>query len=204
MRQAEQDLAMIRRIVEESRRDVVDRGKHFLIWGPLSAIGLIATHLSVVGATRLNPTWAWLAVLAVGWATSLVVGWRDGRRARVVTLGRRMLSGIWIAAGVTLTLLGLVGMFGGAYDHHALPGLLSAVVAAPVLLTALLIRERWLGAVAVGWWLGAAVMLVAPGLYTLLVMAVMSLLLMAVPGAVLYVRSQRSAGPAVDALTDAG
>ena len=55
----------------------------------------------------------------------------------------------------------------------------------------LLTGERWLAWVAVGWWVGGSVMLYAPGVYTLLLMSAMAVLLMAVPGLVLYVGSRR-------------
>lgn len=200
---AEQDLALIRRLMEESRRDVVDRGRHFLIWGPLSAAGLVMTYLAATGALGVNPVSVWLVVLAIGWTGSFVVGWRDGRRARVRTVGGRLLSGVWISAGGTLTVVALAGMFGPLVDVRALPGLLSVVIALPVLLTALLTGERWLVAVAAGWWSGGAVMLFAPGLYTLLLMAAMALLLMVVPGVVLHARSRRTEG-AIGPVPDAG
>lgn len=81
--------------------------------------------------------------------------------------------------------------------------MLSTVIAAPVLVTMLLTGERWLGLVAVGWWAGGALMLFAPGPYTLLVMAVMSFVLLAVPGMVLNAKARQrvrspSGGPAAD------
>lgn len=201
--QAEQDLALIRRLMEESWRDVVDRGRHSLIWGPLAAAGLVLTYLAATGTLEVNPATVWLVVLATGWIGSFVMGWRDGRRARACTVGGRLLSGVWISAGTTLTVVALAGMFGPLVDVHALPGLLSVVTAVPVLLTALLTSERWLVAVAAGWWGGGAVMLFAPGLYTLLLMAAMAVVLMVVPGVVLHVRSRRTNG-VIGPVSDAG
>jgi hypothetical protein len=194
---AEQDLALIRRLLEDSRSVVVDRGKHFMIWGAVSVVGLLATYGAIVGAVAVAPRWTWTGLVAAGWVASFVVGLRDGRSARVRTLASRLLGGVWLATGVTLTLIAASGLFGGVVPHVALPGVLSAVMGVAVLATSQLTGEGWLAWVAAGWWAGAAVMLFAPGLYTLLVMAVMALALMLVPGAVLYARSRRSdAGPA--------
>jgi hypothetical protein len=192
---AHADLAVIRRLMEETRREVTDRGAHLLIWGALSACGLLLTWLAATGVLALDPTVAWLVILGVGWALSLGVGYRAGRRARTVTLGRRMLSAVWLVIAVTLTLVALAGMFGEAVSVQALPGLLSAIIAAPLLLTALLTRERWLGWVAGGWWVGGALMLFVPGLYTLPVMAAMAVLLMLIPGGVLWARSRAAPSP---------
>lgn len=198
---AERDLTLIRRLMEETRRDVVDRGRHLLIWGALSAIGLLVTWLAVIDAVRIDPAAAWLPILVLGWTASLVVGRRDARRARAGTPGRRLLTTVWVSAAVTLTLIALAGMFGGVVSDRALPGLLSGIIAPPILVTAALTGERWLSWVAVGWWAGSAVMLFLPGVYTLPLMAAMALLFMALPGAVLYARSRRPAGVP---LTDAG
>lgn len=200
---AEQDLALIRRLMEDSRREVTDRGKHFLIWGCLSVVGLAYTYLAATGAAGLDPAWVWLGILAIGWAASLAVGFRDGRRARVVTLGRRLLTGTWVSAAVTLTLVALAGLFGDVVSSRALAGLISVIIAVPVLLTGLLTGEGWLRWVAGGWWAGGLVMLFVPGVYALLVMAGMALLLMALPGAVLHARSRRAL-PAPEPVGDAG
>jgi hypothetical protein len=93
---------------------------------------------------------------------------------------------------VTLTVIAVGGMFGDVLAEHALSGVLAAVIAAPMLVTALLTGESWLGWVAAGWWIGGGVMLFVPGIYVLLLMTAMSLLLMALPGAVLYARSRRA------------
>lgn len=190
----EEDLAVIRRWMEDTRREVVDRGKHLLIWGIISVVGLSATYAFLVDALPWDPRWVWGLLLAAGWAASMIVGWRDGRGARVSSLGRRLLSNVWVGLGVTLTLVGVAGIFGGVVSHLALPGLLSVVLAGGFMATSLLVDERWLAWVAVGWWVGGGVMLFVPGVYTLLLMAGMSLLLMVGPGVVLYGRSR--SGPA--------
>jgi hypothetical protein len=188
---AEDDLALIRRLMADSRSVVVDRGKHFMIWGAVSVVGLLATYGAIAGWIAVAPRWTWAGLVVVGWVASFVVGWRDGRSARVRTLAGRLLGGVWLATGVTLTLIAASGLFGGVVPHVALPGVLSAVMGVAVLATSQLTDEGWLAWVAAGWWVGAAVMLFAPGLYALLVMAVMALALMLAPGALLYMRSRR-------------
>lgn len=189
---AYEDLATIRRLMEDGRREVVDRGKHFIIWGVVPALGSLLTYAFLAGASGVpHPSLTWGVLLVVGWAASFVVGWREGRRARVRTHAGRLLSGVWVSAAVSLTLLGVAGMLGGGMSQQAIPGVVSVVIAAPVLVTMLLTGERWLGLVAVGWWAGGALMLFAPGPYTLLVMAVMGLLLLAVPGLVLNAKARR-------------
>ncbi len=192
---AREDLEMIRQLMEDGRREVVDRGKHFIIWGVVSAIGAVLTYAFVAagGATYPHPGLVWSALLVVGWGSSAWVGWRDGRSPRVRTLARRLMTGVWVASAVSLTLLGLAGMWGGVLSDVALPGVMSAVIGAPVLVTMVLTGERWLGLVAAGWWLGGGVMLFLSGPYSLLLMAAMAVLLLVVPGVVLNGAARRRA-----------
>lgn len=192
------DLAAIRRLMEDSQAAAADDGRHFLLWGTLTAAGLFGTYAAVKGALAIDPRWMWGVLLAIGWIGSFWLGIRGARGTRVTTLGRRLLTVVWVACGVTLTLIAAAGLLGGAIDPRALSGLVSVVIGGPFLATAALTGERWLAGVAAAWWLAGAVMLFVPGLYTLPLLAAMALAFQVAPGAVLYRRWRRRA-PAVAA-----
>lgn len=190
------DLAAIRRLMEDSQAAAADDGRHFLLWGTLTAAGLLGTYAAVAGALAVDPRWLWGVLLAVGWAGSIWLGFRGARGTRVTTLGRRLLALVWIACGVTMTLIAAAGLLGGAVDVRALSGLMAVVVGGPYLASAALTGERWLAAVAAAWWIAGGVMLFVPGLYTLPLLAAMALAFQAAPGALLYRRWRRRAAPA--------
>lgn len=187
----QQDLAVIRRLMEESQTAVAEDGRHFLLWGALSAVGLLGTWAAVVGVVALDPRWLWAAVVAVGWTGSFWMGIRGGRRSRVRTLGGRLIAVVWISCGVTLTLIAAAGLLGGVVPVQALSGLVAVVLAGGFLGSAVLTGQRWLGAVAAAWWLGGGVMLFFPGLYTLPLLAAMAIALEVVPGLVLRRQARR-------------
>lgn len=189
--QAREDLAVIRRFMEDGRRDVMDRGKHLLVWGSVGMVGSALTYAYVVEWTAVPPGWLWLALMAAGWAGSVVIGRRESRRAPVKTFARRLLSVMWVSSAIVITLIALAGIFSELVDPRALPGLLSVALGAPILVAGVLAGERWLRLVGAGWWFGGGIMLFVPGVYALLLMGAMSLLLMAVPGGVLYAKSRR-------------
>lgn len=194
---AREEIALIRRLMEETRQEAVDRGRHLTIWGGMTAAGLLATWWRALGRPGADPVVAWLALLALGWALSLYVGWREEKTSRVRTAWGELLGATWVAAALTLTAVGVAGLLGEVVSPQALPGVISTVLAMPIYMTARLTGEPWLGGVAVAWWIGGGVMLVLPGLYALPLMAAMSLGLMVVPGAVLSARAsrERPAGP---------
>ncbi len=199
---AQEDLAMIRRLMEDSRREVVDRGMHFLVWGAIGTVGSLYTYAHAAQWSSLSPGWLWLGLMTVGWAASSMIALREARVARVETVARRMLALLWIASAVTITLIALAGMFGGLVPVETLPGLLSVVIGAPILATGVLAGERWLQVVGAAWWIGGGIMLFVGGLYSLLLMGAMSLVLMAVPGGVLYAKS-RGDSPPTEPINDA-
>lgn len=187
----QQDLAVIRRLMEESQTAVAEDGRYFLLWGVLTAAGLLGTWAAVTGAVALDPRWLWGALVGAGWIGSFWMGFRSGNQPRVRTLGGRLIAVVWIACGITLTLIAAAGLLGGAVPVRALSGLVSVVVAGGFLASAVLTGQRWLGAVAAAWWLGGGLMLFLPGLYTLPLLAAMAIALQVVPGLVLRRQARR-------------
>jgi hypothetical protein len=179
---AREDLIAIRRIMEGSQQVVEGAGPHFAGWGVLTSAALVATWLMVDGGNHAGVPWLWAGTVAAGWAMSGLLGRRARRAARVRTTGGRMIGGLWLATGITLTLLGFAGPGGGAVAPDAITGMLSAVLGGAYFATGLLSGHRWLLAVGGGWWAGALFMLLFPAPHGLLVMAAMMLLLQAAPG----------------------
>lgn len=191
MPDAQQDLAVIRRLMEESQTAVAEDGRYFLLWGVLCALGLLGTWAAVLGALALDPLWLWATLVGLGWIGSFWMGVRSGRRARVRGLGGRLIAVVWFACGVTLTLIAAAGLLGGVVPVQALSGLVAVVLAGGFLASAALTGQRWLGAIAAAWWLGGGVMLFFPGLYTLPLLAAMAIALQVVPGLVLRRQARR-------------
>ncbi|MGH7481137.1 MAG: hypothetical protein ACRELV_03205 [Longimicrobiales bacterium] len=188
--QAHDDLATIRKLMEDSQGLVLDKGQHFILWGALSAGGLVATWLAATGAVALRVDLLWIALLALGWAGSFAFGVREGRRGRVSSVGRRLLSAVWVSCGVALTLVAVAGIWGPAVPVYALPGVLSVVIGLGFAATSALTGMGGMRYLAALWWAGAAWMLFAPGVYTLLLLAAMAVLLQVVPGVALYRRAR--------------
>lgn len=195
MPHAHEDLAAIRRLMEESQAAAADDGRHFLLWGTLTALGLLGTYAGLTGAAAIDPRWLWGAVLALGWCGSFWLGLRGARTPRVRTLGGRLLAVIWIGCGVTLSLIAAAGLLGGAVPPQALSGLVSVVIGGAFLASGALTGQRWLRMIAVVWWVAGGGMLFFPGLYTLPLLAVMALAFQVAPGVVLYRRSRRRSLP---------
>lgn len=190
--QAREDLAAIRRLMEDGRDVVNTAGPHFVAWGVLTSAALVATYvLGARGEGRLI-WWTWAAAVALGWLSSIALMMTVNRRARASTATGRLLGGMWIGTGVTLSLLGFAAPAGGGLANGAITGVLASVLASGFFATGLLVGSRWMQAAAGGWWAGALLMLLWPGPHTLLVTAALVLALQTAPGAVLMLRGRRA------------
>ncbi|HEX2211545.1 MAG TPA: hypothetical protein VHG93_27915 [Longimicrobium sp.] len=190
--QAREDLAAIRRLMEDGQRVVHTAGPHFVAWGVLTSAALAATYvLSARGDTR-TITWAWAVAVALGWLASLALIVTEGRRERVRSATSRMLGGTWTGTGVTMMLLGFAAPAGGGVHVAAITGVLAAVMGCGFFVTGLLVGSRWMQGAALLWWAGALLMLLWPGRHGLVVTAALVLLLQTLPGLWLMLRARRA------------
>ena len=188
------DLAAIRRLLEERQPDVGETGKHFILWGAVIGVALVLTYASLRGVSLPIP-WIWGASLGAGWVAAVWVAHREQARAPVQGLLTRVVAGTWVGCGMSATLIGVVGYFGGALPQPALPGVTAAILAAGYFATSFAYRSVWVRLAGFGWWLGAITMLAWPGEHTLLVMAGLMVVLQVLPGVLFYrqSRGQRAA-----------
>lgn len=169
---ARQDLELIRRLMASNRRLVVGTWRHQVWWGGLTAVGMAATWWAETQGAWGAIGILWLVLIPAGWVGS----WAMGRREPSLPVrnpATRSFTGIWIGAGVTLSLLGTVGIAGGGIAPTALPGVAAAVFGAAYLALARATGLAWLRWVAVAWWGAALPLVVRPGAWSYLAFALL-------------------------------
>ncbi|HEU4883317.1 MAG TPA: hypothetical protein VFT45_13745 [Longimicrobium sp.] len=191
--QAREDLAAIRRLMEDGQRVVNTAGPHFVAWGLLTSAALAATYVLAGRGETGRITLAWGVAVGLGWLASLALTVVEGRREQVRSATGRILGGVWAGTGVTMMLLGFAAPAGGGVDTAVITGVLAAVMGGGFFATGLLVGRRWMQAAAVAWWAGALAMLLWPGPHGLLVTAGLVLILQTLPGLWLMLRSRRAA-----------
>ena len=181
---AREELAAIRTLMADSQSFLRGTWPHQMVWGCVGTVGLLATWaLGQSGRYGLVP-WVWVAAVSVGWTYSLFLA-RDHSRAPVRNVAGRAFGGIWMALGVTLTLLGTVTVFVGAVDPRGLPGVIAVVFGAGYFASGFLAEMRWLAGVGVAWWAAGVVLLLWQSEAAILALAALTLLLEVGPALVL-------------------
>lgn len=184
--QAQEELAFIKKVMEDSQRTMLDNGKQYVLWSVLVLLGIAAKYVLDGAGVVFNPAWLWVPIIAVGWLVSFLLKHSTYAEIRVKTFGQRTLEAVWTGWGVAIPILTLVGFFSGAIESWAIAPVVATLFGSACLTAGLITTNAWLRNTAILWWGGAVVMFLAPSEYSPLVLAGMFVLLQLIPGIVLY------------------
>ncbi|RPI13563.1 MAG: hypothetical protein EHM58_18220 [Ignavibacteriae bacterium] len=186
-RQAEQELAVIKTIMEDSRKIGIDKGVHYIFWGVLVTAALIVNYIFLVmGISGPYIGMLWLVLMIGGWVVSAIIGRKENKARKVKTFAGKILSAIWIGAGVSMMMLGFIGIVTHAYNPIFVCPLIATVLGAAYFASGIVQSQNWVRNLSFGWWAGAILMFIFPGFHSLLVFAFMMVALQTVPGIILY------------------
>jgi hypothetical protein len=190
--QAREDIAFIRRAIEEGGAYATASSPDMLIWGISVAIGYLGTYGFVRGWSPIGPRGLWAICLGLPWLFSLrrVARGHHGKvRARRPMA--QALAMLWLGCGIFLTTPGIAVIVAEPRS-----GWFNAVVAGVMgiafFASASLAQLPWLRWIGITWWLGElALFALRHRIEALPLSAALMLLLPAGPG---YVLLQRRGG----------
>lgn len=183
---ATNDIAFIKSIIEKSKRKIEDNGFGAVVWAFLIAVGLVSTYIGVETRYYFPYMWNWIVIIGTGWLFSFFYYWRESKKSRGSSILDKIMGALWTGFGVSLTIIGFVGPYTGAYN-----GLLTCPIGAALLgsafyTTGVITETSWFKWLSIGWWLGAIYMFVFLNLEVLLILAGMMVLFQMVPGIIIY------------------
>ena len=184
--QAELEINMIKQIMDDSKKIVVDDGKGYIIWGILIVIGLVGTYILIQSRLYEFIGWLWVASIGAGWVYTIFKHVISGHKKKVRTFAGKILGALWFSCGITMTLIGFVGTGTGSYGAYTISPLMAVVLGIAYFVTGIIYGQPWVRNLAAGWWLGAVATFIWSGMYSLLVFAGMMIVLQIIPGIILY------------------
>ena len=182
---AYEELLFIKQIIEESKREIVYNGIDYIVWGVLVFIGLISTYITILMRTSHIIWVVWVVIVTAGF----LFGYFNGKKEVAImppTFLRRSISALWTATGIAMMIFGFIAPLSNHYLTLFICPLLSTVLGLAYYVTGFLVASKWMKYLSFGWWAGAILMFVVPGLYSLLLMAFMMMALQTIPGIILY------------------
>ncbi len=180
------EIKFIKKIIEDSKRTVINDGIGYIFWGLIVTIGLLADYLIFVLQVNLSFIWVWVVLIGFGWIYSFISYFRKGKKHRSHNFASMLLRSIWLACGIAMTIVGFVGVFSGAIGGVFVSPLISSILGIGFMMSGYIYNLNWVKYLSAGWWVGAIVMFIYPGIQTILIMAFMMLAFQVVPGIIIY------------------
>ena len=104
--QAQNELAVIRKIMEDSRRIKVGSAKPALVWGILVFFGIAYSYLNYYFfKLTFNELYVWFGVMAGGWLYQIYYLRNLSRGARVKTVSGKITRNLWNSSLFSLTIV---------------------------------------------------------------------------------------------------
>jgi hypothetical protein len=194
--QVREDIAVIRRAIEEGGAYATARSPNMLVWAIAVAIGYLGTYAGVRGWSPLTPGPLWAACLGLPWLFSLRRVARGLAGAAVPSRGpmAQALAMLWLGCAIFLTTLVIAAIATGEARNGWCNAVVAGIMGTGFFASASLTRLLWLRWVAVAWWLGElALFALRHRAEALPLAAALMLLLLAGPGYVLVSRGTRRA-----------
>ena len=188
-----EEIAFIRRAIEEGRGYAAGRSADLVVWGIALAIAYLGTYARVRGWWTAETGLLWALCIALPWIYSLrPLLHRLIRRDSDITAVRpmtRALAMVWCGCGIFLTTLAVAVGYAGEMPQGWFTAVSAGVMGIAFFASSFLCNLAWMRWVAVGWWLGElAAYALRHRPEVLLVSAILMLVLLALPGLVLRAR----------------
>jgi hypothetical protein len=185
--QAELELSVIRKIMEDSRSIVADNGWHYIFWGISVTCALIANYIMALLRVSMNyQGMMWFILMISTWITEFIIERKIAKKRKVKTFAGKLLGSLWFAAGISMFIFGFVGTITHAYNPIFICPIISTMLGATYIVSGAIQQQKWMQMLSIGWWSGAVFTFLFPSVHTLLIFAVMMICFQVVPGIILY------------------
>ena len=189
---AELELSLIKKMMEDSRRLNIDNGIHYIFWGILVTIALLINYAMVLLKVPGNYIGlAWFILMLSGALIDGIIGRRQSKSSKVTTFTSRIMGSLWFASGIAMFMYGFLGTITKAYNPVFICPIISTSLGISYFTSGAIQQIKWLQNISFGWWAGAAFMFIFPSVHTLLIFAVMMICLQVIPGLILNKKSKQ-------------
>lgn len=185
-KQAELELSVIKKIMEDSRNAVLDNGIHYIFWGVIVTFALLANYIMLLTRTSVNYIgMMWFILMISAAIIDGIIGYRQVKKSQVRTYAGDLLSSLWKATGIAMFMFGFLGIVTRAYDPIYISPVISTTLGIAYYTSGAIQQLKWLKNIAFGWWAGAVYLFIFPSVHTLLIFAIMMICFQIIPGLIL-------------------
>lgn len=190
-KQAELELSIIKKIMEDSRRINIDNGIHYIFWGILVTVALLGNYVMLLTKTPGNYIGLmWFILMISGAIADGFISKHQSKKSRVHTFTSKILGSLWFASGIAMFMFGFLGIVTKAYNPIFICPIIATSLGISYFTSGTIQQINWLRNISFGWWIGAALLFIFPSIHTLLIFAIMIVCLQLIPGIILNRKSK--------------
>jgi len=186
-----EDLAVIKKIMLESRQNFYNVGIHLVVWGGIVILSLFLTYYSISIKYIVPEYCIWIIGFGLAWTFEFWQYKRYQHGKRVYNKLNRIGSTLWMSLLVTMMIYGIFGGVGGNLVEGS-TGIIAGLLAIGYFVTGEVIEMKWIKYLGYGWWIGAIILFFLPNTVGILVMALLMALLQFIPGLILTIKGPKN------------
>lgn len=173
-KQAELELNIIKKMMEDSRRVVYEGSKQGTFWTIIMVPAILANYFMMIFNMGLRYTGlVWIGVVLIGIIGSIMIANKEKNISHTKTFAGKILAAIGIGVGGANVMFALAsGVFGAFHPVYIVP-VDSVVLGMAFYLVGVIQQLKTLKVFAYIWWAGAIFFFVFPSMHCLLFLALM-------------------------------
>lgn len=184
------ELLFIKKVIQDSRKIVVDNGVGYILWGILIVIGMTAGYIKFLLNLQFNFTWAWVVIISVGWVITFFTFYKKKER-KAKTFAGRIIGCLWFSSGISMTLVGFGGYYTGAIRGEVVSAVIAIILGSAYYLSSVIYEWKWFKLIGLLWWAGGFLIFLMRGVEQILIMIVLMIFGQIFPGIILYRKSKK-------------
>ncbi len=171
---AELEIAVIKKIMVDSRSAVYDKSSQGIFWFTLTSVAVLVNYLMAVTGTGIKYSGLlWIAVTGFGTAYSIILAKKESRKNKVKTFAGKILAAIGISVGIGNILFAFASVAAKAYDPFVIVSMNSMALGMAFYVISMIQQLKSFKLISFLWWAGSVFFFFRPGVHSLLFLAAM-------------------------------
>lgn len=180
-----EEIQFIRKVIEDTKRNVMYNGSDYIFWGILIIVGMLSMYLFHINQIYFNYIWIWAVLISVGWIYSLI-NRKSIKERHPSTYAGKLIGSVWFAAGIAMTIIGFIGPVLEAINPMAISPIACIITGSAYFISGVIVEVKWIRNLSFGWWIGGIVLLKVISMESFLIMAFLMLFFQTIPGIIMY------------------
>ncbi len=192
-RQAQEDIHLIKEMIEKTKKTAAKSGTYFILWTVVPILAILGMYILTL---LKNYQWIWLnwvVFIAIGIIITAILEIRRESKENVKTYIQIAVFSVWKACGFAFILLGFIFPWLGLYSYPTIPVMMSMIAGIGVYATGGITEWNLLKWCGVLWWFGALLMVIVDHQYRMLLAIPLLIFGYLLPGIILN-RNYRQKG----------